>query len=111
MVSAPFTAFVTPVSKLLVTTVAGIAVAANPDGSFTVPDVTIDSAVPVPVEIEARNVPTGTVVQLHLLSENVADQVVDAPPLAGTDALSTTTVIVTIPSGFTRGVVRGTWAP
>lgn len=75
------------------------------------PDVTMNNVSPVDVVIEARNIPVGTVVQLHLLSETDANQIVDSPPLAGTDALSTATATATFPSGFSRGFVRATFGP
>lgn len=86
-------------------------VPAFPTASLTIPDVTIDDPSPVTVDIEASNIPVGTVVQLHLLSESVRIQIVDSTPLAGTVAHSTATVTVTIPSGFSRGFVRATWTP
>ena len=50
-------------------------------------------------------------VKLHLFSENSADQMRDSTPLAGTMQLSTATVSVMLPSGFSRGFVRATWTP
>lgn len=73
------------------------------------PDVTINAATAVPVLIEARNIPLGTQVKLHLFSENGTDQIRDSTTLAGTLQLSTATVSVVIPSGFSRGFVRATW--
>lgn len=86
-------------------------VSSTPTGSFTIPDVTINDASPVSVEIGARNIPLGTVVQLHLFSDTGATEVVDSTPLAGTLEQSMATVNVTIPSGFSRGFVRATWQP
>ena len=86
-------------------------VPARPTGSFTLPDITIDDIGLVDVAIEAQNVPVGTVVQLHILSESEALQIVDSPPLEGTRDLSTTIISTTIPLGFSSGFVRAVWRP
>jgi hypothetical protein len=75
------------------------------------PDVTMNAAAAVPVAIEAHHVPLGTVVKLHIFSENGADQIVDSTPLAGALALSNATASVVLPPGFSRGFVRATWVP
>lgn len=100
----------TTFASLRVVSVAGVPVV-NPMGSFTVPDVTINSTSPVAVVIEARDIPLSAVVTLHLVFENAADLVVSVPQLTGTEALSQTMVAVTIPPGFSRGFVRATWEP
>ena len=84
-------------------------VAPNPTGSFELPDVTINEGASTIVEIEARNVPPGTVVSLYLFSLEGADQVVESAPLVGTPELSTTTASVVFPPGFTRGFARAVW--
>ena len=111
--TAPFGLFLpaSPPPLVQVTSVAGVPVPPNPTGSFEMPDATIDASAPVTVEIEARSIPLGTIVQLHLLSASGSEQIVDSTPLAGTEALSTASAIVTFPSGFSRGFVRATWAP
>ena len=53
----------------------------------------------------------GTVIQLYLMAENAANEIVDSPPLAGTDALSTTVISTTLPLGFSRAVARAVWRP
>ena len=84
---------------------------ANPGGSFTIPDATITLATPVTVNIEAENIPLGTVLKLYVVSESGPDiPPIDSTPLAGADASSSTaTATVTFPSAFSRGWVRGTW--
>ncbi len=110
--ATPFTRSLTAaIPRLRVLSVAGAPVPPNPDGSFTVPDVTINQGAAVPVEIEARNVPPGTVVQLFLYSETGSDQTVNSGPLSGTLELSTATASVVFPPGFTRGFVRARWTP
>jgi hypothetical protein len=113
-VGSPFNTFV-PTSSVRVVSVNGVALPSNPIGSFTLPDVTISQTQPVTLNIQATNVPLGTIVNLEVFSENpndnsVVDQVVASTPLAGqTAALSTATASVTFPSGFSRCWVRATW--
>jgi len=59
----------TPVPSVRVVSVGGVPVPPNPTGSITMPDVTINTPVAVPLAIEARNIPPGTVVALHIYSE------------------------------------------
>ena len=73
------------------------------------PDVAINKSTAVTVQIAASNIPPGTVVKLHVFSENGADQIIDSLPLAGTPATSTATASVVLPPGFSRGFVRATW--
>ncbi|MCI0635982.1 MAG: hypothetical protein L0206_19015 [Actinobacteria bacterium] len=80
-------------------------------GSFVTPDVTIDAVAAVTVEIEARNVPPGTVVHLTLDPETGTPVTVDAWPLQGTLDLSTATATASFPHGFTRLFVRASWTP
>lgn len=94
-----------------VTSVDGVPVAMQPTGEFAIPDVVIDNGEPVPVAIEAENVPLGTTVQVYLYSEDGADQIVDSTPLAGAFDSSTATATLTIPSGYSRGLARATWTP
>jgi len=71
--------------------------------------VTFNDGAAVTVAIEARFVPPGTVVKVHVFSENGADQIVNAAPLQGTLAQSTATASVVFPPGFSRGFVRAVW--
>ena len=96
-------------SSVRVVSIAGVPVPANPSGSFELPDVTIQEGAATIVEIEARNVPPGTAVSLHLFSLGGDDQVVESEPLAGTPEISTTTASVVFPPGFTRGFARAVW--
>jgi len=112
VVASPFALFLptTPAPSVRVVSVDGQSVPPNPTGSFTVPDVSINKSTAVTVDIAASNIPPGTVVKLHVFSENGADQIIDSLPLAGTLATSTATASVVLPPGFSRGFVRATWA-
>jgi hypothetical protein len=94
-----------------VVSVAGVAVPENPSGGFTAADVSINAGTAAAVEIAARNVPLGTVVRLHVFSENGNDQIIDSTPLAGTVAQSTATVAIVFPNGFSRAFPRAVWTP
>jgi hypothetical protein len=94
-----------------VTSIGGVPVSASPTGEAATPDATINQSGPVTVAIEAKNIPLGTVVQVRVMSEAVADFVVDSTSLAGTLQLSTATAAVTFPPGFSRGLIRATWTP
>jgi hypothetical protein len=96
-------------TRLAVVRVGGQSVASTPTGGFVVPDVTVNSPSPLLFEIEARNVPPGTVVRVQITSENGPDQLIESTPLAGSLALATATASATLPTGFSRGFVRATW--
>jgi hypothetical protein len=99
----------TPPPSVRVVSIAGVALPPNPTGSFELPDVNIDASAATTVIIEGRFVPVGTIVRLHLVSEDGADQIVDSAPLAGTLAQSSATSSVVFPRGFTRGFARAVW--
>jgi hypothetical protein len=92
-----------------VVSVSGVPVPANPTGEFTPADVSINAGAASTVEIEAHNIPLGTVVQIHVFSENQKDTVWNSEPLAGTLASSSATVTVTFPHGFSRAFPRAAW--
>ncbi|MGI8743083.1 MAG: hypothetical protein ACR2NN_11050 [Bryobacteraceae bacterium] len=110
--ATPFGLFLSPsgIPAVRVVSVGGNPVNTSPTGTFTVPDVTVNSNAPLPVAIQATNVPLGTVVTLVIFSENGPDQTnIQSTPLAGTLASSTATASVTLPSGFSKGFVKATF--
>jgi hypothetical protein len=81
-----------------------------PNGSFTVPDVLLNSNSPLTVNIQASNVPLGTVPIVYFSTQNFPDQNIAANAgLAGTLATSTTTATVTLSPGYSIGYVIATW--
>ncbi len=119
ILSSPVALFLpeTPAPQLRVTSVAGIPLV-NPTGSIAPADIDIETDTAVTVQVEARNIPLTsgnpselTIVKLYLVSENDSDQVIESTPLTGTFGLSTATIDVVFPFGFTRGFVRATWNP
>jgi hypothetical protein len=91
----------------------GVAVATGPTGSFDAPDVVIAAAGPVTVELEARNVPAGTVLGLSLQpAAGTVFTATSSPLVAGAPgAPLTASATVTLPSGHTRVFVTATWTP
>jgi hypothetical protein len=102
-----------PASSLRVTAIDGMAIAANPTGSFQLPDVAISKTGPVSVDIQASGIPPGTVVTLQVYSETPSDpsgiNLTAQTTLAGTLESSAATAQFTFPFGFSRGWVRATW--
>ena len=81
-------------------------------GSFENPDVTINTTTAVTLDIEATNIPVGTVVTLTLRSESGTTVTVVSSALAGSLGMSTATAgPVTLPHGFTRILVTASWTP
>src|SRR5262249_9222689 len=94
-----------PPPVITIASINGITVNANP---FSFPDSTINSPTPVPVVVNATNLPTNATVTIYLLSDTSANQAIPVT-LAGTTASSSGTAQVTFPSGGTRGFVKATW--
>lgn len=87
----------------------GISIAPNPN---TFPDITINTSGTVPVVIQTQNIPSNATLTLTILDENnVADTVVQAPPVSNCTAsnVCTTTVNVTFPLGGSYGLTKVTW--
>lgn len=83
IIASPFAVLLpppTPLPSVRVVSIAGVPVPPNPMGSITMPDVTLNTPTTAPVQIEARHIPPGTVVQLQIYSETGTGQVVDSPP-------------------------------
>ena len=86
---------------LVITSVGGFSSPANPAASFRAnPDIIIPKSVsnPVTVNIQATNIPVGTVVQIMQTSEVNVRTIINSTPLAGTNASSTATATVTLPT-------------
>lgn len=95
---------------IIVTSINGFPVPSSPTGSFTVPDVLLNSSSPMAVNIQASNIPLGTVPTVYFSTENFPDQKIAANAgLAGTLASSTATATVTLNPGYSIGYVTATW--
>ena len=94
-----------PPPVITVASINGVATNANP---FSFPDTTINSTAPVPVVINATNLPTNATVTLYLLSDTSPNQAIPVT-LTGDSTTSTATVPVMFASGGTRGFVKATW--
>lgn len=98
-----------PVIRIV--SIGGTAVPASPTGSFVMPDVTLDNATTVTIQLEGSKVPVGTIVKVTLTPETGPIQTVDSTPLAGTFESSIATATVTLPHGFSRFSVQASWTP
>jgi len=111
--ATPVNLFIPAVSSqpsIMVTSIGGVAVSPNPTGSFTVPDVLVNSSSPLTVAIKASNIPLGTIPTIYFSTENYPDQKIAASAgLAGTVASSTTTATVTLNPGYSIGYIVATW--
>ncbi len=94
----PGSVFVPGLPSLAITTVAGVAVPANPTGSA---DVTLPATTtqPVTVGISATNIPVGTTVTITVTPTIGARTSALSSALTGTDASSTATASITLPTG------------
>jgi hypothetical protein len=108
---SPFSTFVpaTGPPSVAIASVNGVNVSQTPAGILANPDVSIDTTSPVQMTIQASFIPPGTVITLHVFSDNGTDQTVQTTPLQGTLQSSTATATVTFPSGFSFNFVKATW--
>jgi hypothetical protein len=95
-----------PFLKIL--SINGVNVPTNPKFDYASPDVLINSTTPVPVAIEANNIPVNTPVTLFFTTDTGAD-IVATVNLTGTVATSNATVNVTLPLGTARLIARAVW--
>lgn len=96
----PSSVFLTNSPALQIASVGGIAPPATPTGSFDTPDVILPAATtnPVTVSITASQIPLGTTVDVTLIPFNGPSTTVTSAGLSGTEASSTTSVDVTVPT-------------
>ena len=112
-----------PQPTVHVVRIGGVDVLLDPTGSFEAADVVIDAEVQATVEIEAENIPAGTVLRLNFSSEEWTGVVaVDSTPLddpflkeecltgVGIECTKATATI-TLPRGFTQMYMRASWEP
>ncbi|MEZ6183849.1 MAG: hypothetical protein R3F62_02440 [Planctomycetota bacterium] len=90
-----------------VTQVAGQALPTSPTGSVITPDVTINQAGPVQIDVAATNIPPGTQVTVRVVPENGTPLNLTAT-LSGTQASSTAQINASLPSGISRFFVNAT---
>ncbi len=95
-----------------VTTVAGVAVAAEPTGSFFFPDVVVTSPGPASIALTTKGIPAGTVLDLKLMPEvGSVIQVTSTPVVVDGDGNGTATATASFPAGHTRIFARANWTP
>lgn len=71
---------------------------------------TINQSSPVTIVIEARSIPTGTILHLEFVAESGISQSIDTTPLEGTWERSRATASVRFPGGLSRCHVKATWS-
>ncbi|MBK8913463.1 MAG: hypothetical protein IPM64_02480 [Phycisphaerales bacterium] len=97
---------------LRVTSIGSQAAPANPEASPNSADVLISSEVAQTVEIEATNIPLGTIVQVRITPKRSANGfIVNSSPLAGTLGLSTASASVVFPSGLSDVQLSASFSP
>jgi len=74
--SVPFMTWVpsTPPPSVSVVSVASVNVPTTPTASLAAPDASINSSSPVTITLQAAYIPVGTVLTLHVFSDNKTDQ-------------------------------------
>jgi len=109
--SEPIATFVptTPPPTVKVVSVNTTNLPSTPIGSLSAPDVTINTTSAVTLTVQANYIPVGTILTLHVFSDNNTDQTVKTTALAGTLQASTATATVTFPSGYALNYVKATW--
>lgn len=95
--------------SLRVVSIGGVGLPLNPTGSYDPADLEISQDGDVTFEIEARNVPVGTVVKLQMVNETQGVINFTSEPLAGTEAQSTAVATTNIPHGFSRFSMQASW--
>jgi len=104
-----------PIVAVTQLTVGGvdIPVPADPSAKFEFPsqDVSIDALDPITVHVSATDVPLDWIVEVRAVAKSGSTVTAVAEPLAGTEASSTTTALVTLPRGFTALQVRAAAPP
>jgi len=99
------------ISRVRVTSVAGIDVPDVPSGSFLDPDIVIDAAGAVELLIETENVPVDATLTLFTYPETGVDQVLTPAFIAGTEEAATWSTTATYPNGFSRTFIHAVWTP
>lgn len=105
-ISKPKSVFVANLPTLTITSIGGTPVPGGSTGSFETPDVTLPSVTtnPVTLNISAVNVPVGTTVSITVVPKSGESSTFTSTPLSGTDAGSTATVDINLPTGVTASI-------
>ncbi len=106
--SAPSPVFQANMPTLTITALNGESVPASPSGSYDSPDVVLDLTTdnPLTVDIAATNIPTGTTVTVILNPIYKEAISFTSTALTGTEASSTATASVTMPSWATQMIFQ-----
>ena len=94
-----------------VAAIGGQALPTRPLASFVTPDITLDAATDVQIDLQGQNIPVGTTVAVTISNETEGLITVESSPLVGTLASSSVSVTVRIPPGFSRIFTHAEWLP
>lgn len=72
---------------------------------------TMNQPASITIFVEARNIPTGTVVELQCFSDNGPNQTIKTSPLTGTLEHSQSTAVAPFPKGLSRCFATAEWTP
>jgi hypothetical protein len=87
----------------------GITIPINAN-TFGFPDATINSSLPITVNVQAHFIPLGTVPKIIVMSETGPDRTVNCSPLQGANIQqSACSALISFPTGGSRGFVKATW--
>jgi hypothetical protein len=95
----PGSVFVANTPSLSITSIGGSTIPANPTASYSSPDITLPNTTtnPITATLAAANIPVGTVVTLSVMPQFGTATKVDVT-LGGTDASSTATASINLPT-------------
>jgi hypothetical protein len=98
--STPGIVNISPIPTLKITTIAGFPISSTPGGSLDTPDIIIPSSTsnPLQINLTAANIPVGTITSVTASPQGGRKISTDSTPLIGTDASSTATVSITLPT-------------
>lgn len=99
------------IPSIRITRIDGVDVPDVPSGSFLDPDIIIDTASPVELTIEAKNVPTDADLTLYLYPETGPDVTLAPAFVSADESGSTWTGSATFQHGFSRTFVYASWTP
>jgi hypothetical protein len=88
-----------------ITSINGVAVAANPKNNVAAPDVTINTTGSVPIVVQTANVPNGTSARFYVSTDPGGTDIVQTATVTS----NTATLNVALPSGVNHIFVRATF--
>ena len=97
--------------ELRLARVGGQDVPVDSRGRFDVADLRVEQGQGVLLELESRNIPLGTAVELTLVDEIGTQLELLSSPLSGSLEQGSATATVDLPIGFSRFTIHASWTP